>query len=893
MKGSQKILVAILVVVIAGVGAFLYFNKQHQQFPQAGLALPQSAVFAYQGQKLDQEFAEFKKNDIYKFLYKNPSVAGFENDYRFFDSILKGSDAIGKSLMARPLVVSLHVTTADNFQLLFLHQTDNDFDIHDIEKLVKAFAKDERVLDHDFENVKVSEILDDQKQPLFACAFMDGIIALSRNTSLVEEAVKSYHSGKSRNSDLVKQMVSAESQEKVYINYEQLPELLNIYTSPETHGQTAGLKDFASFGAYSWKNETDQVRLNGSLYATGKTNLVNCLQGQTPKVAGIPDVLPEGTSVFMDWCADSFAAYFSKYKGYLSDKGMADSWEGEMKGIAMSTGISPIMNIMPSIGTEWGYATLESPEGVKPDELLLIKAADTSKAYESLKKLSKGQVLEYNGYQLNQIHCGSAFKLLLGEMFKAFNTPYFTKVGDYIVFSQNSAALYKCIDAYKGEKSLKKAQFYKSFSTSLISETNFFMYINPERASGLGSGFVKPEFQTKYKDNQSLYRGFNGFAFQLAANGKEFYSQVTLAKPSDKEGNVETAWTISLDATLKGIPHIVKDFESGVNDVMVQDSTNTLYLISNSGNILWKRQLDEPVQGGIYAMDLFKNELSEYLFTTTNKIYLLDHNGKDAGSYPLNLAESTHMGLSSFDMDNNKEYSYFVSCDRGKIYGYSGNGRPLPGWAPKMVDGGFSSAVQTFDYNNKHYLFGASQKGTVYLWDMNGKPVMSPVALHSGFKNPFIASVDTKSLISADSVGDVFNVSFAGIVKKKTYSNFRKSPFFDYIAKDENGKVEAVLSSDKLIAGYANDSAEEWKLITSDDIVYPPHIIYFNDKPFIGYVSVSSAKVYLFTPLGKSYPNFPVTGNSDFVTGDLSGNGDIDMIIGGPNKKLYHYRLNY
>ena len=677
-----------------------------------------------------------------------------------------------------------------------------------------------------------------------------------------------------------------------YINYEQLPEMLNIYISPEMHGQTEGLKDFASFGSYLWKDENDQVRLNGSLYAGGKSNLANCLQGQTPKASGIPAILPEGTSVFMDWCVDSFAAYFSKYKAYLSDKGRADSWDGEMKGLSISTGISPLKDIVPSIGTEWGYAFLESPEGVKPDELLLVKAADTSKAYGNLKKLAKGQFSEYNGYQINQLRCGSTFKLLFGDLFKSFNTPYFTKVGDFIVFSQNSAALNKCIDAYKGERSLKKAQFYKSFSKSLISETNFFLYINPERTTTFGAGFVKPEYQSKYKDNQSIYRGFNGFAFQLAANGKDFYSQITLAKPSDKGGNVETAWALSLDASLKGVPHIVKDYESGVNDVMVQDSTNTLNLISSSGNILWKRRFEEPVQGEIYSMDLFKNEQSEYLFATTNKIYLLDHNGKDAGSYPLNLAESTHKGLSTFDFDNNKEYIYLVSCDRGKIYGYSGNGRPIPGWAPKIVDGAFSSAVQAFDYNSKHYVFGVSQKGTFYLWDLNGKQIMQPVVLHSGFKNPFLVSIDTKSFASVDSIGDIFDISFTGVVKKKTYPNFKSDPFFNYIAKDNNGNAESVLSSNKIIAGYGNDTGEAWRLITSDNIAFSPHVIYFNEKPYIAYVSVSTAKVYFFTPLGVSYPNFPVVGNSEFVTGDLSGNGDMDLIIGGPDKKLYHYRLN-
>ncbi len=898
MKVSQRVLLIVLFIVIAGAGAYLYFSRQNQQFPKACLALPESSVFAYQGQNPEKEFEDLKTKDIYKFLEKNPSVSAFEDDFRFFDSVLKTNNGIVKSLSQNPVIVSLHVTSADNFQLLILLQSQNEFNTYDIEKLVKTFDPEERVLDHNFDNVTVTEILNSKKQPLFAVAFMDGIIALSRNTGLVEEAISAYHSSKSKSRDMIKEMTASFGQQKLFVNYARLPQFLNVYASESIRDKISSLADFASFADYTLKAEPGLFRLNGTLDAgPGKTSFLSGLQNQASKKADIAGILPSGTSMFLDWCADSFNASFSNHKNYINEKGKTNAWDIEMRETDISTGINPVKDILPAIGKEWGYAMLESAEGAKPEELLVFKASDSAKAYDNLKKLATDKnrnftAIEYNGYQLNQIRVSKSFELLFGDLFAGFQSPYFTKVGDFLIFASNLSAIQKCIDAYKDDKTLKKSSSYKSFSKSLISETSFFMYCNPTRVADFGASYFKTEYLTKYKANLSTYRGFNGFAFQLAANGKNFYSQITLSKPSDKEGNVESVWTATLDASLRGKPSIVMNYESGTHEVMVQDSLNNLYLIGSSGSIIWEKHLEEPIQGDIYAMDLFQNEQSEYLFATTNKLYLLDHYGKDAGSYPLNLAEPTHTGLSLFDVDNNKEYTYFVCCNRGKIYGYNGNGKPLAGWVPKNIDAGMTKPIKDFTYNGKHYLFGNSEKGTVYLWDINGKQVMNPVPLHAGFKNSFMVSLDSKALFSADSTGNGFEVSFTGNVKKKTYPNFRKSPFFNYIEKDDNAKPELVLSSEKMISGFGPDSTELWKLITSDNIKYPPHIIDFNSKKYIGYVSVASAKVYLFTAFGNSFPNFPVTGNTDFIVGDLSGNGDADLIIGGPDKKLYHYRLS-
>src|SRR5665213_2335666 len=322
MKGRQLILLFILLAVIGGLGAYLYYNREHKEFPEACLAVPGSAVFVYQGHQLHEEFEGLKKQEMYKFLSRNASVSLFEQDYQYFDSILKGSSSIVKSIATHPMVISLHVTSAENHQLLFLHQTEDEFNAHDLEKIAKDNIIDARVLDHTYEKVKVSEILNGNKQPVFAFAFMDGIVAISRNTGLVEEAVHAYSANKSSGNNFVRNMADGYNDEKFYINYGRLPGFLNVYSSAEIQNSINELADLNSFGSYTWKEEGNILRLNGDVNSLDKKpSLWDRLQNEKPCPCGIISVLPSGTSVFMDWCLDSFGSYHIKYKKYLSDKG--------------------------------------------------------------------------------------------------------------------------------------------------------------------------------------------------------------------------------------------------------------------------------------------------------------------------------------------------------------------------------------------------------------------------------------------------------------------------------------------------------------------------------------------------------------------------------------------
>lgn len=81
-------------------------------------------------------------------------------------------------------------------------------------------------------------------------------------------------------------------------------------------------------------------------------------------------------------------------------------------------------------------------------------------------------------------------------------------------------------------------------------------------------------------------------------------------------------------------PILVKNHRTKGMDVAVQDIENNLYLISDTGSIFWKKQIDGEIMGDIQQIDIYKNGRYQLLFNTANTLYLVDRNGKDVNPYP-------------------------------------------------------------------------------------------------------------------------------------------------------------------------------------------------------------------------------------------------------------------
>ena len=177
-----------------------------------------------------------------------------------------------------------------------------------------------------------------------------------------------------------------------------------------------------------------------------------------------------------------------------------------------------------------------------------------------------------------------------------------------------------------------------------------------------------------------------------------------------REIEPETIWQSGLDSTIIGKPALVANHYTKEKEIMVQDKSNMLYLISSSGRILWKKKLDAPILSEITQIDYYRNNKLQYLFNTSNKIYLIDRNGNYVDKYPISLAYKATNGISVFDYDKNRNYRIFLACNNSKVYVFDKSGKTVTGWNAKPTEGIVTKPIQHFRVQGKDYIVFADNK---------------------------------------------------------------------------------------------------------------------------------------------------------------------------------------
>jgi phage anti-repressor protein len=143
-----------------------------------------------------------------------------------------------------------------------------------------------------------------------------------------------------------------------------------------------------------------------------------------------------------------------------------------------------------------------------------------------------------------------------------------------------------------------------------------------------------------------------------------------------------TLWETLLDTDLYKNPTLVKNHLTNEKELVCVDAKNNLYLLSNTGKILWKRNINEKILGEIHQVDYFDNDKLQLLFNTENYLYMIDRNGKNVSGFPVKLNTPASNGLTLFDYESNKNYRLWVPLKNNTSICYAINGKKLVDFIP-------------------------------------------------------------------------------------------------------------------------------------------------------------------------------------------------------------------
>lgn len=600
-----------------------------------------------------------------------------------------------------------------------------------------------------------------------------------------------------------------------------------LYMSPSKNEQTKG------YSLLDFTIQNNSIQYNGITKGKDSLYFINSFKNTIPQELKISKIIP-GNAAYFKRIAFSDFSVFSKNSSVIN----RITYDSLPNVLNLSTEISEF-----KIGNK---------------NALAIHALDSDMLEQTL--INDTSIETFKDVSIYSHQNSDLFTKKLSPFITFDNANYFFIFENFAVFSNTIETLKTVITAKLIDNTISTSEAFKNLTEDLADDSSYFIYKNNEELSQ-----ILPN--TNYNTNAVQFIYDSNFAHANA-------SLKAYKKPAQQHAITEH-FSVALSTEIITDPQAVKSSVNNTYDIVVQDANDVLYLISNSGRVLWKKQLSGKIIGKIEQIDSYKNGRLQLVFATLTKIYMIDRNGKDVDNFPLNFKDKITQPLSVFDYDQNKNYRLLITQNKSLLM-FDKKGKKVSGFNYKTAKKSIATQPKHFRIYNKDYIVFA-QGETLEILNRQGKTRI-PVKANIPFSNNGIYLYQNQ-FTTTNNLGQLIQVNTKGQLNKKP------------LGLNKNHSIES--TSKTLVSLSENKLNIKNKTIDLDYGDYTrPSIFYLDDKIYISLTDKQAKKIYLFDSQGKLVPNFPIYGISAPELQNLDTNNGLELITRSDSKTLTVYKLN-
>jgi len=363
----------------------------------------------------------------------------------------------------------------------------------------------------------------------------------------------------------------------------------------------------------------------------------------------------------------------------------------------------------------------------------------------------------------------------------------------------------------------------------------------------------------------------------------------------ENTGDSQTTWQCRIGNPIITKPvFTINHLEKENREIIVQDKSGKLHQISNDGTIRWSIEPDGPVMSEIFQIDYLANGKLQYLFSTKNKLYIVDRNGVNLENFPVTFPSPATNGVNVLDYDNNRIYRYFVACEDKKVYAYDKEGKLMPGWNFEGTKTSVTTPVQHFRIGGKDYI-AFKDKHKIYIQNRKGEPVAKTAAEFENSRNPLMLSIGSKpKIVATDTKGTIYYIDFEGNYTEIKVDKFGSNHFFKTDDLNGDNKSEFIFIDGKQLTVTDDNGTVLFNQKFENSIQNEPNIYRFGPKQKkIGVVDAKGNRIYLFDITGQPHPGFPLQGTTEFSIGKTTQSSkNLNLIVGSKSGSLFNYTLD-
>ncbi|MDT0643635.1 DUF3352 domain-containing protein [Zunongwangia sp. F363] len=644
----------------------------------------------------------------------------------------------------------------------------------------------------------------------------------------------------------LQKIISATEKNKtsLILNHQKLPYILrSIFPQ----------KEFENLGATStWSEaeleiEAENIHFNGLLTTTANpASIYSVFQNAGRGSSKMAEIVPASVQAFSSFCYENF--------------------EGVQKNLQQLRGDTLTTHLF-SNSSEFGMIYLKNA----PVFAIRSNEAESSNI---LLKQSSAEIGDFRGLSIFQLQENPETLEIFHPLITLPNAKYWAQINNFIIFAEQPAALEEIISASQNNHTLSVQESYQETLQQLSSQSsllfvangkNFLPLLAEEADADLKEKILNMPFHSKIAALQ-LVREDDFFHVHGIINTSEKTPEETSA-PAE-------ILNITLEDQLSTRPFFIKNHLTNQEDIAVHDINNTLYLISNEGQVYWKKQLENRVTGEIHQVDLFKNGKFQLAFSTLHALHVIDRNGNPVAPFPLEFKDEITQPLAVFDYDNNRKYRFIIT-QNSRVYMYNKKGKIVKGFDFKKAGAEITNPPKHIRIGTKDYILVPEASGKVNVLNRQGH---TRVPVKENFKPSGNEWWEYQQNFISATPEELVKIDEKGGVKKQVLNT------------TEETKI--VATPEILISFYGNLLKIEDTLIEMDYGVYTsPQIFKINNETLIAITDKQAKKVYIFNRAGELLQGFPVFGTSQIDLSNINLDKKPEFTVQGEENEILVYQF--
>lgn len=454
-------------------------------------------------------------------------------------------------------------------------------------------------------------------------------------------------------------------------------------------------------------------------------------------------------------------------------------------------------------------------------------------------------------------------------------------LGDVRVFAQNNEQMERFISDHLSDDRLLQSAAFEGLETR-ISDASFTIIVRPEAVKH-PSPFFKSDQMEGNRVNTLIFQSYSELS------GQKFFA-LNAIHHRDIPEVLPTLWTLELEAPAVHGPWRFTNHYTKAREVLVQDSSNQLYLINADGRILWKRQLDHPVVGDVQEIDAFASGKLQLLFATEKYLHLVDRNGNNVEGFPVKLDQQASVQPTAVRYSAKSDYRILMG-DGITLRNIDPTGKAVEGWKNPKLPAPLTLPVTWYFKSGKDYLVAVCEDSSMKAFERTGQTRIKRIQLPASDLGMYLregSSLAECGVVMADNAGNLFHISLNGKRKEQNLLPLGDEVGFAY---NPDHRVHYLSIKGDHLIGLNEDLDVELDYLLPESIA-PRIQLVWPQKGWLALQSEHGQYIYVMNSDGRMFDKMPLNGTGHCLITDLDGNGSRELIVGSAENTLVAYKLS-